>query len=219
MDANIQGDKNLLKLKNDSSEDVLDMPECGQEQVAVPKIQFDHEGYRNDLELLIKYAYDEYRHITLERQRTQITYIQHYLWLSVIILGSGCKLFWELKAPIPLLSFLSGEPVLAYYILAAISIALSFLVIIVGVDTLRGRGKTAFPFGNVMPLAKIAYESAHENNVKPTLFTSIINSIDGANQVHSERLEMVGKRLRGISYALIISLVSGVFAIASRVSL
>ena len=180
---------------------------------------FDHANYRRDLETLLKYAYDEYRHIGLERQRSQLTYIRHYLWFAALLIGSGAPLFWFLKDPIQHVKWLSFEPGVLFYIACFFSIGIALSVLALGIDSLRGRDMTHLPFGKFMDHAQTAYECALDGSCRPTVLTSALASIDYANGEHIQKIHRVGLKLRWMSRLLLASLGCGVIAVLSRITI
>lgn len=183
-----------------------------------PQREFDHANYRRDLETLLKYAYDEYRHIGLERQRSQLTYIRHYLWVAALIIGTATPLFWFIRGALENMTYFSPQPTLLFYGMCFMTITLALIVFGLGIDSLRGRDLTHFPFGEFMAHADTAFESAKSGMCRPTMLTTMINSIDSVNKVHAPRLHAVGRKLRLMSYLLIGSLICGILAVLSRIN-
>lgn len=174
---------------------------------------FSHEKYEKMLDLVLKAAQEEFKQVTYDIPREQKMLIRNYQWISTVVLAAESSLFvhvvfkdrgfwpfpWELY------------PSSMFYLWVVLAVVMALSVFILGVDTLRGRGVTLCPtLRTYSELSQIAYEEADDNmqekTLPGTLRTTMINDLEIAINNHRKIASSVGKKLRVMSWGLLLSL-------------
>lgn len=165
---------------------------------------FDHAKYAADLDLIIKYGYEEYKRVAMEFQKVQLEFLKTYMWSISILAAAVFKLYADIKGHTGLVSY-SGEPGPFVHGCFLFSLVLSAACFIVCVDAMRGRSRSALPFGDLMDLASLSHEAAGAPGSTVTR-TSILASLNQNIALEVRNRHSVGIKLRGLSVALTASL-------------
>lgn len=164
--------------------------------------------------MLIKYAYDEYKNVTIDRQRIQFGYLRNYLWLATVLIGAQGTLFFKYFE-----SNGATQPFWAFLVIlisGTVAIFSSLAAFILGVDTLRGRKNTILPFGDFLQLGDMSHAMASTLNTTQ-LRSCVLSRLNEAISVHVERAHGIGIKLRRMSVLIIMSTcvtISGTIGIA-----
>lgn len=166
---------------------------------------FDHDKYFKNLDLIVKCGHDEFKRIAIDYQKMQLDFLRAYMWSISILTAAIIKLYIDIKNNSSSLIEYHGNPSIFVHGCFIFSIIISVCCFIVCVDSLRGRNKATLPFGNLMSLATISYESASRQG-DTTLMTTIINSLNDSICYETNNRHKIGLKLRAMSIALTLSL-------------
>lgn len=174
---------------------------------------FDHAKYAADLDLIIKYGYEEYKRIAVEFQKVQLDFLKTYMWSISILAAAVITLYTDIQAHTGLVVY-AGQPGLFVHGCFLASIALSVACFIVCVDAMRGRSRSALPFGDLTDLATLAHEAAGDPN-STVARTSIIASLNEHILLEARNRHSAGIKLRTLSVALTLALLAPALGIAA----
>ncbi len=178
---------------------------------------FDDAKYRADLETIVSLAHDEYHYVTHILPKYQSNYLRTYLWLASLILASQLGIYLKVMEHGFVCDMLSKQPTPGFYAWAFLSLAASFSAFVLGTDTLRGRDFVQKPFKNFNDLAQLSYEAAF-NARSQTLYASVINSLNNSINHQTEQGNSRGKKLRCMSYIILLSVFFTLMAILSLIA-
>lgn len=185
-----------------------------------PDNLFKRDDYGKALENILRAAQEDYKQITYERRARQQFILRTYLWLSTLILGVQIPIFSHVKISSVGFKVVPWDIQITpfFYFWAAVAIFASLASFVLGVDTMRGRGETLVPYQPYKKLLDLAYKSAsntpeNSSSDKEAWCIEMIKSLTAA--INNERLQAskVGKKLRGISYAILISVLFTMLAL------
>lgn len=168
------------------------------------------EKASEELKLLLKYAYKEYEHIIIDRQRNQVQILQQYFWFAALIVGSIFTL--GIKIEMPTLIEMLGFKNIIIFLPAIISLGLAIFCLGMGIDTLRGRELVSHPFGNITPSINGIISYSNENKIYPWK-TFALKTLAKATPARLKDVCWFAKRLRLISVLLNYSVGLGVSSI------
>lgn len=177
---------------------------------------FDFGNYKEFLATLLKAAQDEYKVVTYDRRTMQHAILRNYLWLSTIMFSVECTGIYQVVGntgvPWPM------YPSALFWILAGLSVTSSLACFCYGIDTMRGRGTVAFPYQVPFEsLMDMAHQEASRTLPYGRLYLAMIRDLEkGINQNRATATK-VGKKLRYISWGLLLSLASAVLAVLAAV--
>ncbi len=169
--------------------------------------------------VLLSYAYHEYRHLAIERQSIQLTYIKTYITLASIIIGAVISSAVFLKIAEGEIPFPKTWPEAFCLFCVGISLLAALAVFIVAVDLLRGRGVRWIPFAEI----KRSYEWVKGNKSLFTkehqteLLESLISSVAEGLKISGNSVERISKKLRWFSIGLTVAIIFGLIGIAIRI--
>ena len=172
------------------------------------------------LSILLSNAYQEYRHLAIDRQNIQLTYIKTYITLTTIIIGAVLSAAIFLKITqngiLPLPETWAGVICIFF---VGVSLFTSLTVFICAVDILNGRTSRHVPFVKI----GLSYEWVKSNKnyteeqLESELLESLIQSVIKGIKDSEDMVDRIGKKLRNMSRLLIISTISGLIGIAIRI--
>ncbi|EQN50859.1 hypothetical protein HMPREF0326_05722 [Desulfovibrio sp. 3_1_syn3] len=174
------------------------------------------------LSILLANAYQEYRHLAIDRQNIQLTYIKTYITLASVIIGAvlSAAIFFKV-AQNGALSHPQTRTEIICLLFVGISLLTALAVFVCGVDLLRGREKRPLPFAKI----KLSYvwvkENKHhfpsEEQLEVELLESLLQPVVDGIEDLLIIVARVGKRLRIMSLVLIISTFSGLIGFGIRI--
>lgn len=176
------------------------------------KQKFNNIAYQKELDMLLQYTYSEYKNITLERQNIQLGLVKNYLWLSTVILGVYFSVWMAFLSKIDILSLSSLSMWHCVGMFLAILANISaIIVLILGIDALRGREHNTLPFGDFNTLVKESYNAALKGKkFSSHLYISLITKITEVIKKRTMFVDFIGHRLRVMSKLLLFSICTSV---------
>ncbi|WP_027361087.1 hypothetical protein [Halodesulfovibrio aestuarii] len=172
-----------------------------------------HPQLADRIQLLLSYAANDYKQLTVDLPTFQQAHTGRYLWLATVLFGANLTIYKELLEGGITIPFLQGAPTVFFYIGAVLSLLLQLIVFVMGVDTMRGKKPTAFPFGDytdrVRDIWSVTPEKSEQMliNVLGSYQRSIKNQIEAGNQV--------GIRLKHMSLLILSSVFITILTVAS----
>ena len=167
-----------------------------------------NDSYTKDLDLLLTQAYNEYKHITLDRPQVQQRYIHSYLWVTVAYIGAQTYLFRFV-----LNKFLYSVSDTIWPALLFFCVCMSFLYsgisFLVSVRSLRGNMDMYWPLYGLMKLVNDAYDN---KNSSYKLRIILLNRYARAIKLHKEAVNMRAQKLRYICDSLTYSIAFSIFS-------
>lgn len=177
---------------------------------------FNHEQYTKDLDLLIKLGYDEYKHITLDRQKVQVSYLRTYLWLASAVFGAQFvffKPFFLLEPTLPV--FFMIKNTFAFYFFSILALCCSLGVFGFGIYAMRGKGVTPWPISNLLEFSNKAHVDCG-GAAAPTFRPMIIANLQSAMNSQIDKVDRLGRFLRIMSWGLLFSVASSLIALFTK---
>lgn len=161
------------------------------------------------MSIILKYAYEEYRHLAIDRQNIQISYIKIYLTLSSIIISAlvSASIFLKVASSGNTLPFPKNWTEVISLIFLFLSFILSLYVFMKGIDLLRGRIERRFPFAKIedsftwLEENRTSFNS--EEKLEVELLKSLIKSTSSDLEELLKNVKFIGKNLRCMSRILI----------------
>lgn len=172
---------------------------------------FDHDKYREALILITKTAYDEYKHVCMDIPRYQATLLRTYLWLSSLAVSLEAGVFYKAVSGEIKWNGTACSAEIHFLLLAAAALIAGLAAFVLGVDSLRGRGKTSLPLGDFTELATNAYEMASEPG-STKLYPTMITALDGEISRQTATTSRKGIKLRAMSRLILLSVGLAVLA-------
>lgn len=171
------------------------------------------EQLHSSFDMLIHYAYEDFKFLLVDFACHQSKYLHTYLWLSTLLIAFNFKCYIDITNNNSGLSnlFPINEPNLEYYTFSLLSLISLLLTFILGVDTLRSKGDIFRPFGDYKTLIKWAQEDIYCNKEK--LRPSILISIQEEINIQERLCDAIGKRLKFMSYMIILSVILTISAL------
>ncbi len=172
------------------------------------------EHYKKTLEFFLASARDEYKQCTIDWRNRQTGLNKTYLWIAITLIAAELHIFspvWNNKQSPFLLWHI--EPSFWFYLFAALALLASFVVFMLGIDTLRGRDEIMRQFQeNYSDLAIKCYNEVFEN-APIKLYSDMLNMIDTAIYMQRIQIKHIAYKLRAMSYLLILSVVFSFLAV------
>lgn len=182
--------------------------------------EFPTDEYNKMLDLILKSAQDEYKQITYDAPANQRLILRNYQWLATVILAAQGALFGHVVNdqqgfwPLPW----QVTPTPIFFVWAISAVLCCFIVFILGLDTLRGRGITLFPCQRTYSeLLVIAYDEARKKNKPGCLRSTMVRDLEIAINNQREKAKPVGPRLRKMSWGLLFALLFTVLALIPNI--
>lgn len=174
------------------------------------------------LSILLTNAYQEYRHLAIDRQNIQLTYTKTYITLASVIISAvlSAALFFSVAQDGTLSRPQTTADIICLFFVG-LSLISALLVFIGGVDLLRGREKRPLPFAKIKLSCSWVKENKHlfstEEQLEVELLESLLQPVVEGIEDLLIIVGRVGKRLRIISWVLIISTISGLIGFGIRI--
>ncbi|MGE4293929.1 MAG: hypothetical protein AB7E32_17190 [Desulfovibrio sp.] len=165
---------------------------------------FDHGKYQAALAVLTKTAYDEYKHVSMDLPSYQAGLLRTYLWLSSLVATLEVGFFYKAVSGGIQWGGAVCVPAGWFFVFAAAALMGAFSAFVLGVDSLRGRGKACFPLGDFTSLATMAHEMASEPG-STKLYPSMITALDAEINRQTAVVNRKGIKLRSMSLLTLLS--------------
>ena len=181
--------------------------------------EFDTEWYAKCADKMIDLSWDEYKQVTFERHRVQHAILRNYLWLATVVFSAECVGFSQVFDGVVWFG-LSLHGNLVFNIFAGSSVAISFLAIALGIDSMRGKlpgVDQPFREWNALYFAGTAWKEANGEAGKTTMHLDLLEHLDKSINHNKELAMRKGKRLRCMSYMLLASFGTGLCAMMSAI--
>lgn len=186
----------------------------------VKESEFPADEYNKMLDLILKAAQDEYKQITYDTPANQRVILRNYQWLATVILAvqgalfghviTGREGFWPFPWQV--------MPTVMFYVWAVFAVLCCLTVFTLGLDTLRGRGITLFPYQRTYSdLLVIAYNEARKQESLGCLRATMVRDLEAAISNQRKKAKPVGPRLRIMSWGLLLALLCTVFAVIPNI--
>lgn len=187
----------------------------------VKESEFPVEEYNKMLDLVLKAAQDEYKQITYDTPANQRVILRNYQWLATVILAAqgallshvitGQQGFWPLPWQV--------TPTVMFYVWAVCAVLCCLIVFTLGLDTLRGRGITLFPYQRTYSdLLVIAHNEARKQEVPGCLRATMVRDLENAINNQRKKVKPVGPRLRIMSWGLLLALLFTIFSVIPNIT-
>ena len=194
-------------------------PVCPTEKPASDKA-FDEEAYRKLLENVLKAAQEEYKQVySLPGEQRVI--LRNYQWLATVIVAAQGAMFGHIVTgqgfwPFPW----HTVPTFMFYVWAVLAVVCSLAVFVLGLDTLRGRKETAFPYKRTyMDLLTIAHDEVRTARGVGSLYATMVQDLQAAIDHQKEKARPTGPKLRKMSWTLLLSLLFTFLALLPNITL
>ncbi len=177
------------------------------------------EWYIKRADKLLDLSWDEYKQVTFDRHRIQHAILRNYLWLATVVFSAECVGFSHIFDGVVWfgLSFNVNQ---IFNVFAGLSVAISFLTIALGIDSMRGELPgidQPFREWDAIHFAGTAWKEAEGELAKGIMHLDLLEHLNKSIN-HNKGLAMrKGKRLRCMSYMLLASLGSGLCAMMSAI--
>lgn len=181
------------------------------------KPKFKKADYRALLDIILKAAQDEYKQITYDRHNAQHAILRNYLWLATLLISVEGALFSNIIRGKNLPWVM--EPGFFFICFSIAALLSSIAAFFLGIDTMRGRGKTfrqhQVSYEN---LIQMAYDGAELQKNDENVRLTMIRHLENAISIHSEACKAVGKKLRILSVLLLLSTLFSVLSVLTASS-
>jgi len=180
----------------------------------VPVSSNNKEAYEKDLDMLLTQAYNEYKHITLDRPQVQQRYIHSYLWVTVALIGAQTYLC---KYAIDKFYVCISDTIwpALLFLCICMSFFYSGIAFLVGIRSLRGNIDLNWPLYGLMRLAEYAYTN---RGTGYKLRTILLNRYAEAIRIHKDAVDIRAIKLRflcdSLTYSIFFSILAGLFYFA-----
>ena len=181
---------------------------------------FDEEAYRKLLENILKAAQDEYKQVcSLPGEQRVI--LRNYQWLATVIIAAQGAMFGHIVTgqgfwPFPW----HVVPTSMFYVWAVLAVVCSLAVFVLGLDTLRGRMETAFPYKRTYKdFMTIAHDEIRTARGVGSLYATMVQDLQIAIDHQREKVRPTGPKLRKMSWALLLSLLFTFLALLPNIIL
>ena len=171
------------------------------------KIAFNTK-YSTALDSVLRAALDDYNQITYTTKRFQHSTIKTYLWISTGVVAAELAFYADITSTKQLIAFIDltvdmqGK---VFKFFSCLSLILSLVVFLLGVDTMRGRGKdvgpTAFPWTKIGDIAFDDCDEFYTDSCRITLIRDIQEAI--THQI--AEANSIGIKLRYMSRGVLAS--------------
>ncbi|MDY0258478.1 MAG: hypothetical protein RBR41_02280 [Desulfovibrio sp.] len=171
------------------------------------KIAFNTK-YSTTLDAVLRSALDDYNQTTYTIKRFQHSTIKSYLWIATVVFAAELAFFADIASTKQLIAFIDltvdvQSKVFKFF--SCLSLILSLVVFLLGVDTMRGRGKgvgpTVFPWTKIGDLAFDDCDEFYTDSCRITL----IRDIQEAITQHVAESNSIGVKLRCMSWGVLAS--------------
>lgn len=177
------------------------------------KPAFDLPLYKELLQKILSTAQENYKILSIDWRNRQSHLIRTYLWLSVTLMIAQISLFASVWSQAPS-SFIPWHITATwyFYVLAFISLALSWAVFFLGIDAMRGREDGIFlPCMKELDneLCLLAHQDALDSASSVsnyTLYADMLGQYQRSITGQIKTNTIVGRKLRKMSYILLLSI-------------
>lgn len=166
-------------------------------------------------EKLIDISMEEYKFYSLDIKNRQTTIQNIYFWVAASLFSVYIAIFRGLfiDGDFIHLNFLPNFPIFLHRTIVIIGFIPIIYVIFTGVDKMRGSGPGHMNiFGGASPLTMYEAYLSTPHLTQSDMIRHLLDKCARSVAHNASSCEIVGKHLRNTSYALLISIGSGLFA-------